>query len=283
MMRAKLAQTLSASTFIYMKLGDLKPANILLDFNLNPRLSGGMERTLPPKISHATPLVPAMDIAGTNGFLDEFYRNTGQYDAKSDAYSMGVTLLIILTGFPVFHERLGYIVRRCEVEGNSVMTIADPSAQWPQEVAREMHKVAMSLVIEPDRDARMSVSNARDAVQRLVARHLPPAPVLEGIEVERVRVICMSEPRYFRFGECGHSVLCRGCMGDLMRRARPQCPNCRTPVSRELLIQGDNVASEDTFIQPRAEAAVVVATADVVELLLSLIIMCKCDLIYPSM
>jgi len=246
MMRAKLAQTLSASTFIYMKLGDLKPANILLDFNLNPRLSGGMERTLRPK--HATPWVPAMDIAGTNGFLDEFYRNTGQYDAKSDAYSMGVTLLIILTGFPVFHERLGYIVLRCEVEGNRVMTIADPSAQWPQEVAREMHKVAMALVIEPDRDARMSVSNALDAVQRLVARHPPPAPVLEDTEI--VCLICMSEPRYFRFGECGHSLLCRKCMETFMCRPGPQCPNCRSPVSRERLIQGDNVASEDTFIRP---------------------------------
>jgi hypothetical protein len=194
-----------------------------------------------------------MSIAGTNGFLDEFYRNTGQYDAKSDAYSMGVTLLIILTGFPVFHERLGYIVRRCEVEGNSVMTIADPSAQWPQEVAREMHKVAMALVIEPDRDARMSVSNALDAVQRLVARHPAPAPILEDTEI--VCLICMSEPRYFRFGECGHSLLCRKCMETFMRRPGPQCPNCRSPVSRERLIQGDNVASEDTFIRPLAAAA----------------------------
>ena len=197
--------------------------------------------------------------------MDEFYRNTGVYDAKSDAYSMGVTLLIILTGYPVFHERFGPIVRRCEVEANRVMTIVDQSAQWPQEVAREMHKVAMALVIESDRDARMSVSNARDAVQRLVARYLPRAPVLEGMEVERVCVICMSEQRYFRFGECGHSVLCRGCMDDLMRRARPQCPNCRTPVSRERLLQGDNVASEDTFVRPRAAAPVVVDTADAVE------------------
>jgi hypothetical protein len=93
---------------------------------------------------------------------------------------MGVTLLIILTGYPVFHERFGPIVRRCEVEASRVMTIADQSAQWPQEVAQEMHKVAMALVIESDRDARMSVSNARDAVQMLVADHLPLAPVIEG-------------------------------------------------------------------------------------------------------
>ena len=43
-----------------------------------------------------------------------------------------------------------------------------------------------------------------------------------------------------------------------MGRPGLQCPNCRSRVSRERLIipgQGDNMASEDTFIRPLAAAA----------------------------
>jgi len=50
--------------------------------------------------------------------------------------------------------------------------------------------------------------------------HAPPqqhAAAVEGTEAERECVVCMSEPRHFRFGECGHSALCRGCMDSFMR------------------------------------------------------------------
>jgi serine/threonine protein kinase len=101
--------------------GDIKPANILVDLNLNPRLAdGGLARTLRPNASHAT---TGTSIAGTNGFIDEYYQRTGRLDVKSDAYSMGVTLPIILTGWPVFDEDFGDIAGRCEVDGNQVMDI----------------------------------------------------------------------------------------------------------------------------------------------------------------
>jgi len=229
--------------------GDLKPDNILLDMDLHPRISDcGLARTLRPNASHATSVV---SIAGTDGFMDEYYRQTGRYDAKSDAYSMGVTLLIILTGWPVFDPALGDITGRCEVEGDQVIGIADQRAEWPLEVAREMHKVAMAL-LKRNRNSRMSVSDARDEIRKLADGHLFTAPAYggRGMEVERDCVVCMSEPRYFRFGECGHSALCRGCMDTFMLRERPQCPNCRAPVSRQHLIQGADVAREHTFVRP---------------------------------
>jgi colicin import membrane protein len=37
-------------------------------------------------------------------------------------------------------------------------------------------------------------------------------------------------------------------MDTFMLRSRPQCPNCRAPVSRQHLIEGDNVAREHTFV-----------------------------------
>jgi serine/threonine protein kinase len=219
--------------------GNVKPSNILLDLNLNPRLSDGGLGKLDGR--------PWTSIGGTNGFMDEYYTRTGRFDVKSDTYSMGVTLLIILTGWPVFDEELGDITGRCEVDGRQVMTIVDQRAEWPPEVAREMHKVAMALT-ERNRSHRMSVRDAREIVQRVVDRHLPSAPTngREISEVERECLICMSAPRRFRFGECGHSVLCRECMDIFMSRSQPQCPTCRMPVYRQHVIEGGNVAHRHT-------------------------------------
>ncbi len=37
-------------------------------------------------------------------------------------------------------------------------------------------------------------------------------------------------------------------MDTFMLQSRPQCPNCRAPVSRQHLIEGDDVAREHTFV-----------------------------------
>ncbi len=44
------------------------------------------------------------------------------------------------------------------------------------------------------------------------ADQMPCSRAFEYVEVERECLACMSAPRYFRFGECVNSQLCRGCM-----------------------------------------------------------------------
>ena len=157
-----------------------------------------------------------------------------------------MTLLVLLTRWPAADPRQGPIVGRCEVESDEeVMCLADKGAQWPRAVAIELHKVARDL-IKRNRSRRITITAARQRLESLVEAHLQPAP---ADALERECILCMSAPRHVRF-ECGHSAMCRSCVVAFMQRARPVCPHCRRRVTQAGLIVSDDVAHEDTFIQP---------------------------------
>lgn len=78
---------------------DLKPANILLDDNLNARIADfGLAKVVPEAISGA---VSSANVAGTLGYIaPEYYQMLSCTD-KSDIYSFGVILAVLVTGmFP---------------------------------------------------------------------------------------------------------------------------------------------------------------------------------------
>eukprot|EP00961_Rhodomonas_salina_P175665 2368728-Rhodomonas_salina.2 len=173
---------------------DIKPANILLDAEGHVRLADvGLARTQPTNTTH----ISLSAVAGTSGFMDPNYMQTGHYDAASDAYSLGITALMLLTGWPAF-ESGATVFDRCEDE--DAMAVADRQAGWPPEHAAEMLRVGLGLA-DPRKRKRMGVAEALAAFThlRVVEPAAAVAAATDAEEVgERECLMCMTAPKSAR-------------------------------------------------------------------------------------
>ncbi|KAM4077949.1 hypothetical protein ACJW30_12G178900 [Castanea mollissima] len=77
---------------------DLKASNILLDINLNPKISDfGLARTFVGDESE----VKTDRVVGTYGYMSPEYAVNGRFSVKSDVFSMGVLMLEIVSAMKI--------------------------------------------------------------------------------------------------------------------------------------------------------------------------------------
>ncbi|KAG0625375.1 hypothetical protein M758_2G049900 [Ceratodon purpureus] len=105
---------------------DVSSTNILLDENLEPRLSDfGLARLMENNETHVS-----VTIGGTYGYIAPEYAHAGQATEKSDVYSYGVILLELLSGrkptdtsFSEEHINLAGWVRSLREEGLELQAV----------------------------------------------------------------------------------------------------------------------------------------------------------------
>ncbi|XP_068334498.1 cysteine-rich receptor-like protein kinase 10 [Pyrus communis] len=121
---------------------DLKASNILLDKDMNPKISDfGLAKLFGESQTHGN----TNRISGTFGYMAPEYAKNGTFSTKSDAFSFGVLVLEIITGrknssFRTFSNLQSYAWQHW-ANGTS-LELLDPSLgdQWPRyEVLKCIH------------------------------------------------------------------------------------------------------------------------------------------------
>lgn len=126
---------------------DIKASNILLDKNLNPKISDfGLAKLFPDNMTHISTRV-----AGTTGYLAPEYAIRGQLTRKADIYSFGVLLLEIVSGRCNTNRRLPlseqYLLERAwnKYESRELVELIDTSisGEYDEEEAQKFLKIGL--------------------------------------------------------------------------------------------------------------------------------------------
>ncbi|MBA0867131.1 hypothetical protein Goshw_027506 [Gossypium schwendimanii] len=126
---------------------DIKASNILLDKNLNPKISDfGLAKLFPDNMTHISTRV-----AGTTGYLAPEYAIRGQLTRKADIYSFGVVLLEIVSGRCNTNRRLP-LSEQCllerawnKYESRELVELVDTSmgGEYDEEEAQKFLKIGL--------------------------------------------------------------------------------------------------------------------------------------------
>uniref|UniRef100_I1QN72 Protein kinase domain-containing protein n=1 Tax=Oryza glaberrima TaxID=4538 RepID=I1QN72_ORYGL len=113
---------------------DVKTSNILLGKNLQAKIADfGLSKTYLSETQTHISVTPA----GTAGYIDPEYYQTGRLTESSDVYSFGIVLLEIATGEPPIISGQGHIVQRVKnkIVAGDISLIADAQLDGAYDVS----------------------------------------------------------------------------------------------------------------------------------------------------
>ncbi|CAL4901415.1 unnamed protein product [Urochloa decumbens] len=133
---------------------DLKPGNILLDSDMNPKISDfGLAKLFKIESSVAN----TRHIAGTYGYMAPEYASRGIFSTKSDVFSYGVLVLEIVTGRPASEDLLSLVWRHWSL-GSVTQLLEEYPVDEPgkQDMLRCIHIGLLCVQEDPQLRPRMA-------------------------------------------------------------------------------------------------------------------------------
>ncbi|KAH7658359.1 Non-specific serine/threonine protein kinase protein [Dioscorea alata] len=166
---AMLHGKLSGENVLDWSTRDIKSSNILLDQNMEARVSDfGLATLLRPDRSHVSTIV-----AGTFGYLPPECFDTGKATTKGDVYSFGVVLLELLTGKRPTDEsfiengtKLVTWVKEVVVENREEYAIDSNLVSFPVDEVKTMFTIAEKC-LEPDPCNRPTMSEVVKMLEQI--------------------------------------------------------------------------------------------------------------------
>ncbi|CAJ1365999.1 unnamed protein product, partial [Effrenium voratum] len=225
---------------------DIKPGNIMLTASLSPKLSDcGLSRNLPtdrPGRARMTMQVTGAAIEGTPGFMCKRYIDTGNFNAKSEVYSIGVTILQLVTGVQDIDQHADIIdnadtaeiAEHCDTRppcsGTDREAMQKLAAMAAAGIQRFAQRITVLPLLRQAREAAASapaeeVSALRAELERMNAelrglRLQEQAARAEMQQEEKPCELCFDavpggEPNNLMCPQ--EHLICAGCAGDMVR------------------------------------------------------------------
>ena len=177
--------------------------------------------------------------------------HSGEATVLTDAFALGVTALMALTGLPASNIR-----QRCRhmqkwpTQPSRWQAPGVPDAEagsWDEAVAICLAEIATGLTEQWEED-RMPLSEVLERLEAMAAATGADAPA--AATEARLCIVCEEAPREVRFA-CGHAIVCKGCLPEVVERCR-KCPMCDVAFGAQPVAEhGAHVRLAPTFVLPR--------------------------------